>query len=244
MAISETHYRLLQELHRRGELPQGGRILEIGEANFYGDFNPVEIPGSSLIDQGDDFQYQIVKQIYNNLFAATDVQSFDLHGPTAFKFDLNQPASGAFFIFTQPDFRAQVCINHGTAEHVFNIANVFRLMHDATDVGGLMIHESPFTGWVDHGFYCLQPTLFWDLAAANNYEVVLFALEHLASKTAYMISNRDDIHECKRRGQLADNLMCFVVFRKTTSDPFKIPMQGVYAGTAGERATQAWKDLR
>jgi hypothetical protein len=238
MAISETHYRLLQELHRRGELPQGGSILEIGEANFYGDFNPVEIPGSSLIEQGDNFQYQIVKQIYKNLFGTDDISAIDMNGPNAEKLDLNTLDP----VLMLPNYNA--CFNHGTSEHIFNIANVFQLMHKATRVGGLMIHESPFTGWVDHGFYCLQPTLFWDLAAANNYQIVLFALEHLASKTAFDITSRDDIHEMARREQLPGRLMCFVVFRKLTADPFKIPMQGVYAGTAGEKATQAWKDLR
>lgn len=33
-----------------------------------------------------------------------------------------------------------------------------------------MIHGMPFHGWIDHGFYCFQPTFYWDLAAANRYE--------------------------------------------------------------------------
>lgn len=232
MAISETHYRLLQELHRRGELPQGGGILEIGEAEFYGDFDCGEIAGAS----GDGFS--IVKQIYRNLWNPITVHAIDLIGPNGQRVDLNTAIH-------DPDGHTyDTVINHGTAEHIFNIANVFQLMHDACKTDGLMIHESPFTGWIDHGFYCLQPTLFWDLAVANNYQIVLFALEHLASKTSYFVRNRDEIHEAKRRGQLADNLMCFVVFRKTVYQPFRVPMQGVYAGTAGDAAVAAWKELR
>lgn len=235
MAISETHYRLLCELHAKGVLPQGRRILEVGEANFYGDFDAREIPGIHR-ESSPEEAFGIVRQIYRNLFAPTKVVAIDAHGPTALKLDLNT--------LQGPPGKFGVVFNHGTAEHIFNIANVFRLMHDAAESGGLMIHESPFTGWIDHGFYCLQPTLFWDVAAANGYEVVLFAMEHLASKTYWHVSSREEIHEAKRRDQLADNLMLFVVLRKTRDEPFRVPMQGVYAGTTSEAAAKAWRDLR
>jgi hypothetical protein len=38
MAISATHYQLLRRLQPM--LPQGGSLLEIGEANWYGDIAP------------------------------------------------------------------------------------------------------------------------------------------------------------------------------------------------------------
>lgn len=270
MAISETHYLLLRELRDKGVLPQGGRILEIGMANFYGDMDILEMYGDST-SPGNGFQqgvlwtlrnkqqageqlsgedaFQLARIIYDIAFAPKEIVSIDLDpdATDSIKADLNA------FIFDQwrdakggrPDTdQFNVAINHGTAEHIFNIANVFRVMHDATVVGGLMIHESPFTGWVDHGFYCLQPTLFWDVAAANGYEMVMVATEHLASKTAMKIESREQIHEMKRRGQLADNLMLFVVMRKGADAPFKIPMQGVYAGTVSEQVNRSWVELR
>lgn len=236
MAISLPHFQILKELHTRGVLPQGGAILEIGEANWYGDVDPEQVfaLAGERCDPRDSFA--VVKLLYKALFNPTVVTAIDAGGPTAIKWDLNEP-----FVITG---LGATVYNHGTAEHVFNIGQVFRTMHDACAVGGVMIHESPFTGWVDHGFYCLQPTLFWDLAHANGYEVEFVAIEHWDSKTWQEIECREQLLEMRRRGQLADGLMLFVVMRKLVEAPFKVPMQGVYAGTVSEGATRAWKELR
>jgi hypothetical protein len=133
-----------------------------------------------------------------------------------------------------------VVINHGTAEHIFNIAQVFISIHSACKVGGLMIHESPFTGWIDHGFYCLQPTLFYDLAAANGYEIVSVDVEEIKSQTIIPIKDRDRFTQ----QTFPDNSMLFVVFRKRTAEPFRIPAQGYYAKTLSEAGHEAWSALR
>jgi hypothetical protein len=232
MAITKTHYELLKLLKERGELPtQMCSVLEIGEANVYGDW-VCEHPG-------DDFQK--AKAIYRELFHCMEVGSID-GDPSrdwGLKLDLNKHHSEPF-----PGKTFDVSFNHGTAEHIFDIGNVFRTMHDATAVGGLMIHECPFTGWLDHGFYCLQPTLFWDVARVNNYQVVLFATEHLQTQTYQLWESREAILEARRVGELLDNLMLFVALRKTVEAPFKVPIQGVYSGQVSEAARQAWSELR
>jgi hypothetical protein len=228
MAITKTHYDLLKLLKARGELPQGGRILEIGEANVYGDF---ECPHT-----GDQFEQ--AKGIYRELFETVSVVSIDADpSRKCVKIDLNEPPHVFRCSFS-------VCINHGTAEHIFDIANVFRRMHADTSVGGLMIHEAPFTGWLDHGFYCLQPTLFWDVARVNEYKVVLFATEHLKSKSYAIYESREQLLEARRRDLVADNLMLFVALRKTVDAPFRVPIQGVYCGAVSDAAVQAWGELR
>lgn len=244
MAISLTHYQLLAMLKADGLLPQNCDILEIGEANLYGDFNPrvlgEKLPIESLaelenaIEASDTFA--LARILYRVLFAPKSVTAIDTGGPTALQLDLNNPIKLAT--------RFDVTINHGTAEHVFNIGTAFRSMHDNTKADGLIISESPFTGWVDHGFYCLQPTLYWDMAAANGYEMVLFAWEHLASKTFAIVERREQVLEAKRRGQLADGLMLFIVMRKVHDAPFRVPMQGVYSGAVSEEATKAWREQR
>jgi hypothetical protein len=227
MAITKTHYELLKLLKERGELPKRGSILEIGEANVYGDWD--------CQHTGD--QFEKAKNIYRQFWDLTYVYSIDADpSRSAAKSDLNN------YCNLQQTF--SVSINHGTAEHIFDIGNVFRTMHDATEVGGLMIHECPFTGWLDHGFYCLQPTLFWDVARVNNYRVVLMATEHLQSKSYAIYENRESLLECGRRGLIADNLMLFVALRKTVDAPFVVPIQGVYAGQVSEAAVQAWGELR
>lgn len=240
MAISLTHYQLLKLLKERGELPQGGRILEIGKANWYGDAPP-SVVDPSLADDADSFS--VVERLYELLCQPSEVMSFDTDPEAitrnALNFDLNWMAASA------PSLgKFGIVINHGTAEHIFNIANVFKVMHDAGEVGGLMIHESPFTGWTSHGFYNLQPTLFYDIAHENAYEMVLVATEHLRSRTWAEWKSHEDILAAKHCDQLPDHAMLFVAMRKTQDGPFAIPTQAVYSGSASQFEQAMWGVLR
>lgn len=231
MAISAPHYRALQTLAERCELPIGGRILEIGEANWYGDIEP------PFLANGAWAAWDVVKAVYQSLMHPQEVCSIDFDGtPAAKKYDLNQQCS--------PNPIFDVVYNHGTAEHIFNIANVFRFAHDSCKVGGLMIHESPFTGWIDHGFYCLQPTLFYDVAAANGYDIRHVAMEHIESKWLCEVSSREEIHKLARQYQIPNNAMLYVAMRRTNQAAFQIPMQGVYARTVSQETQKAWRALR
>lgn len=241
MAISLTCYQLLKLLKDRGELPQGGRILEIGKANWYGDASPSVI--SELIPP-DCNSFVAAELMYELLF---DYKP-DGDGLVAFDQDPAAVARGAIPVNLnhRRDIASEfsTVINHGTAEHVFHISNVFELMHDACEVGGLMIHESPFTGWTSHGFYCLQPTLFYDVARDNGYEMVLVATEHLRSRSYQIYDSHEAILQAKFRDQLPDHAMLFVAMRKVSDGLFKIPNQAVYAGAASEFVRQAWRELR
>jgi SAM-dependent methyltransferase len=65
-----------------------------------------------------------------------------------------------------------VVLNFGTTEHVLNQFNAFRVMHDAVKPGGLMFHQVPTTGYVNHGYYLYHVPLFEELADANAYDIV------------------------------------------------------------------------
>lgn len=239
-------------------LPQGGSILEIGEANWYGD--RVQAIADDIADLIDDHArraamnlelveamqipaeramerlFVTAKIIYRLLFDSPDITSIDMHGTAAaLKLDLNGPLDlGRQF---------DVVINHGTAEHIFNVARVFVSMHEATKPGGLMIHESPFTGWIDHGFYCFQPTLFLDVARANDYAIKLLAIEVL-NQSVTIVKSREELLSLAKSGEIPDNAMLFVAMQKQGDEPFRIPMQGFYAGAISQEARQAWKELR
>lgn len=229
MAIAAPHYRCLLDLHAVGQLPQGGSILEIGEANWYGD-----IPVPPEISVATD-PYAVVKDLYAALFHTSDVVSIDMHGtPAALILDLNGPI----------DLKRQftTVFNHGTAEHVFNVGNVFKVMHDHCAVGGLMIHESPFTGWIDHGFYTLQPTLYYDLAIANGYEIVTVAVTHIELQLVAYMSCREQLLAFARH--IPNNAMLFVAMRKVSAEPFAAPIQGVYTTLVSQEVKEAWRTLR
>lgn len=230
MAISATHYELLSNL--KPLLPKGGSLLEIGEANWYGDLDPANVG----LSRQDDW-FAIVKEFYQQLFAPTRIVSIDFNGTeAAWRCDLNAPLP--------PLGMFDLIINHGTAEHVFDIAQVFRSIHDACKVGGLMVHESPFTGWLDHGFYCLQPTLFYDLAAANGYDVVSVDIEEIVSKQMLPVWSRDKMTELLTANAIPNNAMLFVVLRKKAAAAFRIPLQGYYAQSLSDQGRKAWEVLR
>ncbi len=123
-------------------------------------------------------------------------------------------------------------VNHGTAEHIFHIAQVFQTMHDHTLPGGLMLHESPFTGWIDHGFYGLQPTLYYDLADTNGYGLLGMFVQDLSRGTLVQIRDREAVYKAAEAKEFPENSMLLVVLSKDKQErPFRTPIQGIYRGS-------------
>jgi SAM-dependent methyltransferase len=234
MAISGNHYRLLKE--HAPLFKRGGALLEIGEANWYGDVDP-----SVLFDYSDiawaricghkPDAFTITKYAYRLLFDPSTIEAVDMGGTRA---AMRQDLNGLLKLPRRYD----VVINHGTAEHVFSIAQVFYSMHYATLPGGYMVHDAPLTCF-DHGFFNLNPTLFYDLAAANGYEIVSVSVYWIGGKIL-----RFETHEQFHGKSFEPNAMLYVVYRKPHDKPFVIPTQGVYAGTLSEAGQQAWRDNR
>jgi len=63
-------------------------------------------------------------------------------------------------------------INFGTTEHILNQMNSFLAIHEATKVGGVIWHQLPAIGYVDHGYFTYTGRFFFDLAGYNGYEVM------------------------------------------------------------------------
>lgn len=223
MAITATTYELLRSL----PVANGVSVLEIGEANWYGDISPesVGLPNCQS-------WFDTAKAFYRAWCDPERIVSIDMNGSEkALRLDLNtlQRISGEDF---------GLVINHGTAEHIFDIANVFRVMHDHCNINGWMVHDAPLKGWIDHGFYCLQPTLFYDVAHANSYEVASVAIHDCKTRRIVPVHSRDYISEISQF--IPDGSMLFVAFRKRVSQPFQIPAQGYYARTISRQAAEAW----
>ena len=64
-----------------------------------------------------------------------------------------------------------LAINAGTTEHVANQGNAFAAIHDLVRAGGLMVHQLPAYGNIEHGFFGYHPKFFHRLAEANDYEI-------------------------------------------------------------------------
>lgn len=138
-----------------------------------------------------------------------DYTCIDMDGKFgALKLDLNVATVNDVHWEMDQVISFDIVTNHGTTEHVFNQANVFKLIHDMTKLGGLMIHAvpSPFFG-KPHGFYFYDETIFNDLAHANHYEI----------HQMYRASSPAEPHE-----------LIMVAMEKRYKDNFKMPIQGLY----------------
>jgi hypothetical protein len=258
VAVSVPQYLVIRDLYRYGMLPQGGALLEIGEANWYGDIKPLSmidditrfvtdpVRRDALIarlrkiveTQPETCRFDVVKVYYELYFSPSEIQAIDFEGtPLAQPLDLNYPIDlGRQF---------DTVINHGTAEHVFNIAQVFRTIHEHTVPGGLMLHESPFTGWIDHGFYGMQPTLFFDLAEFNGYALQGLLITNLVDQSAIQVRGREHLYELIRERKIPENSLLFAIMRKNPDErAFQVPFQGYYRESLSEAGMAAWRDLR
>lgn len=166
-------------------------------------------------------RYEEARLIYKALFGYASYNAVDLLPPSEDRAqrNLNEP-----FDLGK---RFDICINNGTTEHVFNQANVFKMIHDHTRAGGIMIHWTPCIGWVNHGLFHVQPGFFFDLSSANQY-AVLFAC--LATAKNLFDLNPAGVNEetLSAHPELQNTLAC-VVLRKQSDTPFRYPLQGKYS---------------
>lgn len=257
MAISVIEYNLIRSLQEQSLLPHGGDLLEIGEANWYGDvgldvlradiarFAAPQQQGqllTALVEAGraDGLQasWDIAKVFWHTFLAPASISAIDFAGSAiAQRLDLNLPIDLGQ--------RFDIVHNAGTLEHVFDIAQAFRNIHNLTRPGGVMIHHAPFVGWVDHGFYALQPTLFWDLAEANGYHVAVMAYAEVKPPKLVSLATREAVLELARDGRIGRNAnLAAVLQRPHNEEPFRVPLQGYYAGRISQAAVDAWSELR
>ena len=68
--------------------------------------------------------------------------------------------------------RYDLTTNHGTSEHILNQYNVFKMMHDLTSPGGLILHAVPFTVHLEHGFFNYDVDFYTAIASANAYQTL------------------------------------------------------------------------
>jgi len=258
MALTAVDYRIFMELRREGILPSRPGVLELGEAEWYGD-----VPAETLADTIDQltqdlelrtklhaqlaaalrresstWSWDLAKLFYRVLLDYRRIVAIDFHGtPAALKVDLNYPVA------VEEQF--EVLVNSGTGEHVFNVYQFFKTCHEVTCPGGIMFHSMPFCGWVEHGFYNFNPTFYWDLAAANGYRVVAMIYTEVDPVKLVRLTDREKILDMARSGELGRNALLYAIFAKGGSESeFRIPFQAVYAGELNAKMSKAWHELR
>lgn len=156
-----------------------GSILQLGRQDTYFDFGVLQTFANRFdirlkrvsvrtVENPWTKQQVIDDQTLFSAMGFETVESLDFvddEKPT-YVYDLNESAPAAF------QSRWNVVYDGGTLEHVFDIATALRNVHAMLKPGGLAIHESPTNNYVDHGFWQVNPTLFFDFYSANGYEVL------------------------------------------------------------------------
>ena len=156
-------------------------------------------------------------------------------------------------------------LDAGTLEHVFHLPNAFRNLIAFTKTGGRIVHHSPSSNHIDHGFHMFSPTLFWDYYTANGLDLPRFDL--LRYRTTFGEGGRWVVGTYTP-GSLGKQMFgglgggCFAIAlvaeKAEGSDGSVIPQQGMYAAAwaskappgLGAKSTQpnslriAWKKLR
>jgi len=186
----------------------------------------------------DEATWELARIFWHAFLSPASITAIDLGGTKAArKLDLNEPIDIGQ--------RFDIVHNAGTLEHVFDIAQAFRNIHNLTRPGGFMIHHAPFVGWVDHGFYALQPTLFWDLAEANGYRIHLMLYAEHKPPRLESLASREAVLDMARQGRIGRNANLAAVLQRPAAEAaFRIPFQGYYAGRISQAAVDAWSLLR
>jgi hypothetical protein len=60
----------------------------------------------------------------------------------------------------------------GTLEHIFNIGNALNHLTRMTKIKGVIFHSNPCNGYIDHGFFQISPTLYFDYYLTNDYKIL------------------------------------------------------------------------
>ena len=232
---------ILKEHKRR---PFSGTVLCLGQPEVYFDLDhlrrmawtvKVELDVSAPILPSHNTHFASLGYISGEtLFKSMGFDSVlsldcsDFEG-AAIVYDLNNPEL--------PDElleKFDVIIDHGTIEHVFHIPNALQNLFRMLKPGGRMIHSSPTSNLVDHGFYMFSPTFFYDFYETNNWEInniyVVSMTPRQETEPFFYTEYEPGSFDSVSYGALSPGMYFTLSFltKTTQSTGHLIPQQGVY----------------
>ncbi len=239
MGLGPAAVRLNLELKQRGLLEDVASVVDLGSQELHLGWEQFErlVTAAGLPAPGEEFAAlrsfpghpRCAAAPFYRLLGIGEYACVDLnaeHGAIAL--DLSKPLDdrelwGRFGMVT----------DHGTAEHVFDVAEVYRTIHRLCAPGGLIVAAQAV--YNTNGFYAFDLSFYEALAAANGYEV-LFAGYTVAVRAGDTVDefivplSRELIESFDWTGLLGIGLA--YVMRKTGSDDFREPAQGPYMSKA------------
>jgi hypothetical protein len=203
MGIGATDLRLLIYLKMQGHIPNASSVIEIGAQQLADNFLacrseldtigqlfgveqpcPLPRPLAPPLSGGDprllDPMAPWARHFWAWLrlhYAAVDIDG----SPESIPLDLNYDNAPS-----RLKGKYQLVTNFGSTEHVANQLQAFKVIHDLTALGGVMIHHVPAQGMFNHGLVNYNPKFFWMLARSNGYKWVY--MDFSIARSAHVLS--------------------------------------------------------
>jgi len=184
-------WQYMKKIEQHGLIRPGMKLLDIGSSNLYSaDAEELEAfikrykPDCSESETKETADrlatgstYVVGKGGTNDAFLG---ELIDAAGLEYWSFDIADGYKTEILDFnTQslPDHHRNawdLVLNFGTTEHVFDQLNSFKIIHEATKVGGTIFHQLPSVGYIDHCYFNYSAPFFFELAKRNRYRLVDF----------------------------------------------------------------------
>ena len=178
-----------------------------------------------------------------SIYAALSIEDFCERSEIQFEYlDIN-PGTGTQNCFQHVDLNMHIpdhlyckydlLIDSGTAEHCFNIGQVFENYFQMLKPGGVLIQYIPFLS-PNHGFWSINPTAIYDMARVNPIKLFDMKINAYKSYTHYFDCSSIEVEFNKvKRFNLPPALAEGVVlaefcYKKTAKSLFRYPVQSKY----------------
>lgn len=230
MGLAPPAIRFLVREHQRS--PLSGPVLTLGRQNILASWKTLcclfEDQGTTAAHKPES-RRPTDRELFQML-GKLDVFALDVldeENPD-YIWDLNKP------INDELRGRFGVIIDGGTLEYVFDVRTALANVTDMLRIGGRVIHMSPASNYLEHGFYQFSATLYSDYYAVNNFEdIQCYIFEHDIERDDSGHGEWDVWRWNPRRPfcRLQSNRQLGVICTATktpASTSHVIPQQGVY----------------
>jgi hypothetical protein len=239
LALLPSNLRLLIALHKR--LRFEGPVLTLGTQNVlatyadlrryfdemtcsYAEPETIELDGNPERAAWD----WVHARTFFAMLGIRDYADLDKYGDegASILHDLNDPVG------SELSDRFGLILDSGTIEHVFDIRRALENVARMTAVGGWAVHISPMSNFIDHGFYSLNPVLFFDFYEANGFAdsgcfvFQVDPLDHLGYCPCFEYTYGMPVMGLIKEGM--HTACCFFTRKLERRAEFRVPTQGAY----------------
>lgn len=242
MGLIPSALRLLIELHKNIHFK--GRVITLGNQDIYATYNdlqnffedlncPYKKPHTVFLHTSASFgknpktKYFVHARTFFEMMGIDeyyDIDKFAQERPII-THDLDIPVPA------QLQNRFSFVLDGGTMEHIFDIKQVMFNIVQMLEVGGWVVHFSPCSNYINHGFYSFSPCFFYDFYRSNGFgEFICYVLQ-LNHKNYFDTCPFFKYFDGMKIEDLVDpkrEIPVLFAAKKNYSVDLTIPTQGIY----------------